>query len=551
MSFFENIFLAPSVTQSIVLLTLVVCLGLWAGEHLRIKNFSLGITWILFVGIIFSSLGIAIDPQVSVFAKNFGLILFVYSIGLQVGPSFSPFGKSGLRLNLLSVAIVLLGCVCTIGLHYLTGIDMSTMAGIMSGAVMHTPSLGAVQQAAQDIFGSVSPDIAMGYALAYPLSIVGLIFSFEIVRFCCRVNLNKEDEALRAENASDDEPICVDIRLSIDRVLTLRELHDVCPVDPMLVSRVIRRDGTDELVMPDTIFYPEDTIRIISDKRHEKDLRVLGEVTHYGFRGPERSAHLISRRVVVTRTQCNGKRLSSFDIRHRYHATITRVNRAGIELLATPDLVLQLGDRIMVVGDRDDVRHVADIFGNELKRLDLPNLMPIFFGIFLGVLLGSLPIAIPGMNLPFKLGLAGGSLIVALLIGRFGPYYNMVTFATTSANMMLRQVGLTLFLAAVGLSVGDSFVPTILNGGYMWILYGFVITMVPLVSVGLFAYKWLKINYFKVIGLLTGAMTGAPALGYAQSLSDKNDQASVTYATVYPLTMFLRVMAGQLLVVLF
>ena len=551
MSFFENIFLAPSVTQSIVLLTLVVCLGLWAGEHLRIKNFSLGITWILFVGIIFSSLGIAIDPQVSVFAKNFGLILFVYSIGLQVGPSFSPFGKSGLRLNLLSVAIVLLGCVCTIGLHYLTGIDMSTMAGIMSGAVMNTPSLGAVQQAAQDIFGSVSPDIAMGYALAYPLSIVGLIFSFEIVRFCCHVNLNKEDEALRAENASDDEPICVDIRLSIDRVLTLRELHDVCPVDPMLVSRVIRRDGTDELVMPDTIFYPEDTIRIISDKRHEKDLQVLGEVTHYGFRGPERSAHLISRRVVVTRTQCNGKRLSSFDIRHRYHATITRVNRAGIELLATPDLVLQLGDRIMVVGDRDDVRHVADIFGNELKRLDLPNLMPIFFGIFLGVLLGSLPIAIPGMNLPFKLGLAGGSLIVALLIGRFGPYYNMVTFATTSANMMLRQVGLTLFLAAVGLSVGDSFVPTILNGGYMWILYGFVITMVPLVSVGLFAYKWLKINYFKVIGLLTGAMTGAPALGYAQSLSDKNDQASVTYATVYPLTMFLRVMAGQLLVVLF
>ena len=551
MSFFENIFLAPSVTQSIVLLTLVVCLGLWAGEHLRIKNFSLGITWILFVGIIFSSLGIAIDPQVSVFAKNFGLILFVYSIGLQVGPSFSPFGKSGLRLNLLSVAIVLLGCVCTIGLHYLTGIDMSTMAGIMSGAVMNTPSLGAVQQAAQDIFGSVSPDIAMGYALAYPLSIVGLIFSFEIVRFCCRVNLNKEDEALRAENASDDEPICVDIRLSIDRVLTLRELHDVCPVDPMLVSRVIRRDGTDELVMPDTIFYPEDTIRIISDKRHEKDLQVLGEVTHYGFRGPERSAHLISRRVVVTRTQCNGKRLSSFDIRHRYHATITRVNRAGIELLATPDLVLQLGDRIMVVGDRDDVRHVADIFGNELKRLDLPNLMPIFFGIFLGVLLGSLPIAIPGMNLPFKLGLAGGSLIVALLIGRFGPYYNMVTFATTSANMMLRQVGLTLFLAAVGLSVGDSFVPTILNGGYMWILYGFVITMVPLVSVGLFAYKWLKINYLKVIGLLTGAMTGAPALGYAQSLSDKNDQASVTYATVYPLTMFLRVMAGQLLVVIF
>jgi putative transport protein len=222
-----------------------------------------------------------------------------------------------------------------------------------------------------------------------------------------------------------------------------------------------------------------------------------------------------------------------------------------VELLATPDFILQLGDRIMVVGDRDDVRQVADIFGNELKRLDLPNLMPIFFGIFLGVLFGSLPIAIPGMNISFKLGLAGGSLIVALLIGRFGPYYNMVTFATTSANMMLRQVGLTLFLAAVGLSVGDGFVTTIIDGGYMWVLYGLLITMIPLVLIGFIAYKVMHINYFKVVGLLIGAMTGAPALGYAQSLSDKNDQASVCYATVYPLTMFLRVMAGQLLIVLF
>ena len=238
-------------------------------------------------------------------------------------------------------------------------------------------------------------------------------------------------------------------------------------------------------------------------------------------------------------------------MRHRYHATITRINRAGVELLATPDFILQLGDRIMVVGDKEDVRQVADIFGNELKRLDLPNLMPIFFGIFLGVLLGSLPIAIPGMNQSFKLGLAGGSLIVALLIGRFGPYYNMVTFATTSANMMLRQVGLTLFLAAVGLSVGDGFVSTILDGGYMWVVYGALITMIPLVLVGFVAYKVLKVNYFKVVGLLIGAMTGAPALGYAESMSSHNDQASVTYATVYPLTMFLRVMAGQLLVLLF
>lgn len=550
MEFLNELFITHSVTQSIVLLTLVVFLGLWLSERVRIKNFSFGVTWILFVGIALASFGITIDEQVSSFAKNLGLILFIYSIGLQVGPSFSPFGKSGLRLNLLAIAIVVLGCIITIGLHYLTGTNMTTMAGIMSGAVMNTPSLGAVQQTASDLHVA-SPDIAMGYALAYPLSILGLILSFEIIRWCSRVNLSKEDEKLRAEHVSEDEPICVDIRLAIDKPITLQQLHDLCPVNEMMVSRVTRQDGSDELVDATTILNPNDVIRIVSDKRHEKDLQVLGEVTHYGFRGRERSHHLISRRIVVTRAECNGKRLSTFNVRQRYHATITRINRAGVELLATPDLVLQLGDRIMVVGDRDDVRHVADIFGNELRKLDLPNLMPIFFGIFLGVLVGSLPIAIPGMNLSFKLGLAGGSLIIALLIGRFGPYYNMVTFATTSANMMLRQVGLTLFLAAVGLSVGDGFVSTIMDGGYMWVLYGFLITIIPLLIIGFIAYNGLKINYFKVVGLLIGAMTGAPALGYAQGLSDKNDQASVCYATVYPLTMFLRVMAGQLLIVLF
>ena len=550
MSLISELFLTPSVTQSIVLLTLVVFLGLWAGERLKIKKFTFGVTWILFVGIALSSFGIAIDEQISSFAKNFGLILFVYSIGLQVGPSFSPFGKNGLRLNLLAMAIVLLGCAVTIALHYITRTPMTTMAGIMSGAVMNTPSLGAVQQTASDL-QVATPDIAMGYALAYPLSIVGLILSFELIRFFSRVNLRKEEDQLLQDHNTDDDPICVDIRLSISEPVTLRQLSQLCPGSRMLVSRVIRQDGSDELVDASTMLYPNDVVRIVSDRRHEKDLQVLGQVTHYGFNGGGRSNHLISRRIVVTRPVCNGKRLSTFDVRHRYHATITRINRAGVELLATPDLVLQLGDRIMVVGDREDVRHVADIFGNELRQLDLPNLMPIFFGIFLGVLFGSLPIAIPGMDLTFKLGLAGGSLIVALLIGRFGPYYNMVTFATTSANMMLRQVGLTLFLAAVGLSVGDGFVSTIMDGGYMWVLYGVLITMLPLLIVGFLAYKVMHINYFKVVGLLIGSMTGAPALGYAQSLSDKNDQASVCYATVYPLTMFLRVMAGQLLIVFF
>lgn len=554
MDFLRTLFLEPGITQSILMLTLVVSLGLWLGDHLRIKQFSLGVTWILFAGIILSAFGITIDAQVSRFAKDFGLILFIYSIGLQMGPSFSPFGKSGLRLNMLAVAIVLLGCACTIALHYITGVDMGTMAGVMSGAVVSTPSLGAAEQAYHDIFGIVPPDIATGYAVAYPLGVMGLILSFEIIRRVFRVDPKQENDRLRAEaHANADEPVCVDITLrnpQIERI-TLRELQRLCPIDKMVVSRVVRPDGSDELVSGDTMFGNGDTIRVLTDKKHLDALRLLGQLSEYSFQSKEKSTHLVSRRIAVTKPECNGKRISSFDIRNRYHATITRINRAGVELLATPELVLQLGDRLVVVGDREDVQRVADTFGNELKRLDLPNLLPIFFGIFLGVILGSLPIIIPGMSQPFKLGLAGGSLIVAILIGRFGPYYNMVTFATTSANMMLRQVGLTLFLAAVGLSVGEKFIPTIVAGGYMWILYGFLITIIPLLIVGCIAYKVMHINYFRVVGLLTGAMTGAPALAYAQSLSDDNDEASVTYATVYPLTMFLRVMAGQLLVVFF
>lgn len=552
--FFRTLFLEPSITQSIVVLTLVVSIGLWLGDHVRLKQFSLGVTWILFAGIALSAAGIAIDSSVSRFAKDFGLILFIYSIGLQMGPSFSPFGKSGLRLNLLAVAIVLLGCGCTIALHFITGTDMGTMAGVMSGAVINTPSLGAAEQAYYSLFGALSPDIATGYAVAYPLGVVGLILSFEIIRRVFHVNPKQENERLKTETEqNEDEPVCVDIMLrnpQIERI-TLRDLQRLCPIEKMVVSRVVRPDGSDELVSADTTFGNGDTIRVLTDKKHLDALRLLGQVREYSFQSKEQSTHLVSRRIAVTKPECNGKRISSFDIRNRYHATITRINRAGVELLATPELVLQLGDRLVVVGDKDDVQRVADTFGNELKRLDLPNLLPIFVGIFLGVIVGSLPIAIPGMSQPFRLGLAGGSLIVAILIGRFGPYYNMVTFATTSANMMLRQVGLTLFLAAVGLSVGEQFIPTIVGGGYMWVLYGFLITLIPLLVVGCIAYKVMHINYFRVVGLLTGAMTGAPALAYAQGLSDDNDEAAVTYATVYPLTMFLRVMAGQVLVLAF
>lgn len=545
----------PSITQSLLWLTIVMTIGLWLGEKAKIRHFSLGVTWVLFVGIALASAGVKIDHGVAQFAKDFGLILFVYSIGLQVGPSFSPFKKGGLRLNMLAAAIVLLGCVCTIVLHYITGIDMSTLAGVMSGAVTSTPSLAAVQQAYTDLTGATNPDIATGYAVAYPLSIVGLILAFELIRKCFRVSLPEEEKRLReAAQAEQEEPVCVDLTLNNPQLgeLTMAELIRVCPVKEIVVSRVIRPDGSDELANDQTVFRNGDTLRIMTSKHHLDSLRLLGKMEHYDLHvQSEKSDHLISRRIAVTRPECNGKRIRSFNLRQQYHATITRVNRAGIDLLATPDMILQLGDRLMVVGDKDDVSHVADTFGNELKRLDAPHLLPVFFGIVLGICVGLLPIPIPGLGQTFKLGLVGGCLIVAILIGRYGPYYNMVTFSTTSANMMLRQVGLTLFLAAIGLSVGEGFIPTLVNGGYMWIGYGFLITMIPLLIVGSIAYKCLHINYFNVVGLLIGSMTSALALPYAESLSNENNQASVCYATVSPFTTFLRVVVAQLIVLIF
>lgn len=555
MSALESFLFNPSITQSLLWLTVVMTIGLWLGEKAKIKNFSLGVTWVLFVGITMASAGIKIDHSVAQFAKDFGLILFVYSIGLQVGPSFSPFKRGSLQLNMLAAAIVLLGCVCTIVLYYVTGIDMSTLAGVMSGATTSTPSLAAAQQAYFELTGTMNPDIATGYAVAYPLSIVGVILAFELIRKCFRVQLPEEEKRLKdAAEASADEPVCVDIKLNNPQIttLTLAELQRICPVKEMVVSRVIRPDGSDELVNEQTSFRNGDTLRVLTDKQHIDALRLLGQMKDYNLRMQrEKSDHLISRRIAVTRPECNGKRIRSFNLRQQYHATITRVNRAGIDLLATPDMILQLGDRLMVVGDKNDVSKVADTFGNELKRLDVPHLLPVFFGMVLGICVGLLPIPIPGMGTTFKLGLVGGSLIVAILIGHYGPYYNLVTFSTTSANMMLRQVGLTLFLAALGLSVGETFLPTLVNGGYLWIGYGFLITILPLLTIGIIAYKWLHMNYFNVVGLMVGSMTSAMALPYAQSMSNENNQASVCYATVYPFTTFLRVMAGQLLVLIF
>ena len=551
----QQFLFSPSITQSLLWLTIVMTIGLWLSERAKIKHFSLDVTWVLFVGIVMASCGVRIDHTVAQFAKDFGLILFVYAIGLQVAPSFSPFKKSSLQLNILAASIVLLGCTCAIALHYITGIDMSTMAGILSGATTSTPSLASVQQAYFDLKGVTDPTIATGYAVAYPLSIVGVILAFELIRRAGHVRLPIEEQRLRDESLSNEEElVCVEVTLNHPQIqqINLQQLQQICSTKDMIMSRVIHQDGSDDMINEQTLLSNGDIIRVLTDRHHADLLKVLGEMSEYDLhKQKEKSKHLTSRRIAVTKPECNGKQIRSFNLRHQYHVTITRVFRAGIDLLATPDLVLQLGDRLVVVGEENDVRRVTETFGNELKRLDVPHLLPVFFGIVLGICIGLLPIPLPGLGQTFKLGLVGGSLIVAILVGRFGAYYNLVTFSTTSANMMLRQVGLTLFLAALGLSVGEQFVPTLLNGGYLWIGYGFLMTIIPLVLIGWIAYKYMHINYFKVMGLLVGSMTSAMTLPYAQSLSSENNQVAVCYATVYPLTTFLRVICAQLLILFF
>lgn len=554
MHYLRNILIEPGITQSVLVLVLTIAAGLFLAEKLKIRNFSLGVTWILFCGIVMSHFGLHLVRPVEQFAKDFGLILFVYSIGLSVGPSFfSSLGKRGLKLNAIASVIVLLACVTTWLIAYLSNIDMATMVGVMSGAVTNTPALGAAQQAYTDTFGADHPSIATGYAVAYPLGVLGAIMAMVLIKWIFRIKTANEEQKVKATQESQKEPILVDLLVCNPQIqeMTIQHLHRTCNV-PMVVSRIIRSDGTESVPQAQSVFHNGDTLRVLTDEQHLDILSLIGRIQER--EKEENTVHqtsnLVSRRIVVTRPEWNGKQVRKLGINTRYHVTITRVKRAGIDLIATPDLYLQLGDRIIIVGEQSDVQRVADIFGNELKRLDIPNLLPIFLGMALGVIAGTIPIALPGLAQPFKLGLAGGTLIVAILIGRFGPYYHMVTFSTTSANMMIREIGISMFLAAVGLGAGITFVPTILSGGWLWIIYGLIITMLPILLVGLAVRKWGSTDYFSLLGLLAGSMTNPPALAYASSESSDNDKATVSYATVYPLTMFLRVLLAQMMILL-
>ena len=536
------------------MLAIAIAAGIFLGAKLKFKGITLGITWILFCAIACSHFGMRLDPLVESFAKDLGLILFVYSIGLQVGPSFfSSFGKGGLSLNLLAAGIVLLSCVTAYVIHVVSGEDIATMTGVLFGAVTNTPGLGAAQQT----FIDMCPDgdasvLASGYAMAYPLGVVGIIFSLLLIRWIFRIQLDKEETRVKTEKGEEQQVAHYDIELMTPQVdgVRVRDLRALTHVT-MVASRLLDRNGNEYMPDADTVLHVGDFVRFVTDQKNEKTVLLLGPKTEVKWEEKEKNVHLMSRHIVVTKSKYNGRKIMDMKVRDAFNITITRVRRAGIELLATPELRLQLGDRLTVVGEQEAVDKMAKAFGNSTKKLDAPNLASLFFGIVLGVALGTLPIALPGLSQPFKLGLAGGSLIIAILMGAFGTKWHLVTYTTTSANLMIREIGIALFLAAVGFGAGGSFVDTLVSGGYVWIGYGVIITLLPLLLIGIIGRKWLKLDYFTLMGLMAGSTTDPPALAYATSQSSSNDRAAVAYSTVYPLTMFLRVLTGQLMILLF
>ena len=539
------------VAHSVLILSLVIAFGIMLAK-IKVAGVSLGITWILFVGIVFGHFDMTLNEHLLHFMKEFGLILFVYSIGLQVGPGFfSAFKKGGLTLNLLAMLVVFLGVVITIILHFVTGTPITTMVGILSGAVTNTPGLGAAQQANSDLNGIDAPEIALGYAVAYPLGVVGIILSLIALKYILRINTKTEEaEAERGLGHIQEltvRPISFEIR---NEAIDGKKIKDIRPLmnRDFVISRVQYHDGQGtELANSDTVLHLRDKILVISTPKDIEAISVFfGK--QIDMQWEQLDKKLISRRILITKPELNGKMLSQLKIRNNFGASITRVNRSGVDLVAAPQLQLQMGDRVTIVGSELAVSHAEKVLGNSMKRLDHPNLIPIFLGIALGCILGSTPFVFPGIPQPVKLGLAGGPLIVSILISRFGPQYKMITYTTMSANLMLREIGISLFLACVGLGAGKGFVETVIyDGGYVWVGYGVIITIVPLLIAGLVGRYVFKLNYYTLIGVLGGSTTNPPALAYSNDLTSC-DAPAVGYATVYPLTMFLRVLTAQILI---
>ena len=540
------------VAHSVLILSLVIAFGIILAK-IKIAGISLGVTWILFVGIVFGHFNLSLDEHLLHFLKEFGLILFVYSIGLQVGPGFfSAFKKGGFTLNMLAMTTIFLSVVITIILHFATGVPITTMVGILSGAVTNTPGLGAAQQANSDLNGIDAPEIAMGYAVAYPLGVVGAILSLLALKYILNINTTKEEADAEKGLGHLQELTVRPVTLVIkNEAINGKAIKDIRPLvnRNFAISRIRYHEGNKEteLVNSGTILHLDDEILIISNPIDIEAITVFfGKQVEVEWE--QVSKNLISRRILITKPELNGKTLSQLKIRNNFGANITRINRSGVDLVAAPSLQLQMGDRVTVVGSELAVGHAEKVLGNSMKRLNHPNLIPIFIGIALGCILGSIPFMFPGIPQPVKLGLAGGPLIVSILISRFGPQYKMITYTTMSANLMVREIGISLFLACVGLGAGKGFIETVVNeGGYVWVGYGAIITVIPLLITGLIGRYGCKLNYYTLIGVLSGANTNPPALAYSNDLTSC-DALAVGYATVYPLAMFLRVLTAQLLI---
>ncbi len=553
MEWFKALLWNESVAHIILIYSFVIALGVALGK-LKVYRISLGITFILFVGIGVGHFGFRINHDVLDFVRDFGLILFVFTIGLQVGPGFfSSFKKGGLTLNMLAMSIVLLGAATTITLHFITGLSMPMMVGILSGAVTNTPGLGAAQQALKQVttIGAEVPNIGLGYAVAYPFGVIGIILTMFFIRWITKVNIPNELKLIsQLQNPDEALPEKISIEVSNPEVIG-KKIIDLKQylINDAIISRVMHQDEV-FIPNPQTPLFEGDTVLMVA---HKKDLpkltQFVGKLSNLDL--VNLSSKLMSKQILVSNKEVIGKTLGSLKLRSRYGIGITRVYRAGVEFVASYSLRLQMGDKLTIVGDEQSIDMVALVVGNSLKRLHEPNLIPIFIGILLGVVLGSIPFIIPGIPTPIKLGMAGGPLIVAILISRYGYKFSLISYTTPSANQMLREIGISLFLASVGIKAGEQFIPTLLSGdGVMWMGYGVFITLIPLMIIGLIARFFLKRNYFEICGLLSGSMTDPPALAFANSIAS-NEAPSVAYATVYPLAMFLRILIAQMLILIF
>ena len=556
MNWLQDLLTNPnSIAHIVALYAFVIAAGVLLGK-IKFFGISLGVTFVLFVGILAGHFGFTGNPAILSFVQDFGLILFVFCIGLQVGPSFfSSFKRGGITLNLLAVGIVFLNIAVALILYFaLQGrVDIPMMVGILCGAVTNTPGLGAANEALQQLHYQ-GPEIAMGYACAYPLGVMGIILSMIIIRYICRVDVKQDSDEIQKEEEANPhmKPYTISLKVQNEALSgkTLSQVQNFLARD-FVCTRIIQ-DG--HMITPNanTVLRLGDRMFLVcAEDDSEAIMAFIGPKIEQDWDATnQQDKPMVSRRILVTQPNINGKTLGELHFSSMYGVNVTRVNRSGMDLFAARQLRLQVGDRVMVVGPQDAIERVANLLGNQLRRLDHPNIVTIFVGILCGILFGSLPIAIPGMPSPVKLGLAGGPLIISILIGRFGHKVKLVTYTTMSANLMLREVGLVLFLASVGIKAGENFVQMVVEGdGVLYVGLGFLITFIPLIITGIIARWHHRVNYFTLMGLIAGSNTDPPALAYANQIAG-NDAPAVGYSTVYPLTMFLRILTAQLLILL-